>query len=416
MIARLRKLWSQRPATTAAVFLLVASAGVLGAVRLTSRPPAVATAEVKRGEYLDSLPVRGEVKALRSVTIAAPPEVGDLQVIKIATDGVEIKKGDAIVEFDKTRTEQDLAQYKSALKSAQAEIDQARAQARLTEEEDVTAVMKARYEVETAKLEASKQEIVSAIEGGKARLKVTDAEQKLRESEQKQKADRAINKAAIDGKTQGREKALFDVRRAEHSLTQMVLRSPADGMITLVQLWRGPGVQAAFKPGDRAWPGAPIAELPDMSTIRVFARADETERGRLQTGQLVTVQLDAIPDRPFTGRISQISAIATTDFSSGWPFPRNFNVEIALDQSDSRLRPGMTSQVTIIVDRVANAITIPAQAAFQKSGRTLAYVLRGTKFEERAIEVGRRSGDRILVARGLNAGERVALQDPSEKP
>jgi multidrug efflux pump subunit AcrA (membrane-fusion protein) len=105
---------------------------------------------------------------------------------------------------------------------------------------------------------------------------------------------------------------------------------------------------------------------------------------------LVTVQLDAIPDRPFTGRISQISAIATMDFSSGWPFPRNFNVEIALDQSDSRLRPGMTSQVTIVVDRVANAITIPAQAAFQKSGRTLAYV-RGTKFENARL-VGRRSG------------------------
>ena len=415
MIARLRMLWSQRPATIAAAFLLLASAGVLGAVRLTSRPPAVATAEVKRGEYMDSLPVRGEVKALRSVTIAAPAEIGDLQVIKIVTDGVQIKKGDTVVEFDKTRTEQDLAQYKSALKSAQAEIDQARAQARLAEEEDVTAVMKARYEVETAKLEASKQEIVSAIEGGKARLRVTDAEQKLREVEQKQKADRAINTSAIDSKTQGREKALFDVRRAEHSLTQMILRSPADGMITLVQLWR-PGGQAAFKPGDRAWPGAPIAELPDMSTIRIFARADETERGRLQAGQSVTVQLDAIPDRPFTGRINQISAIATMDFSSGWPFPRNFNVEIALDQSDPRLRPGMTAQVTIIVDRVADAITIPAQASFQKSGRTLAYVLRGSKFEERAIEVGRRSRDRIQVARGLSVGERVALQDPSEKP
>jgi len=305
MIAKLRKLWSQRPGTIATVFLLVASMGGLGAIRLASRPPAVATTEVKRGEYLDSLPIRGEVKALRSVTISAPAEVGDLQVIKIVTDGVQVKKGDAVVEFDKTRTEQDLAQHKSALKSAQAEIELARAQARLAEEGDVTAVMKARYEVETAKLEASKQEIVSAIDGGKARLSVADAEQKVRESEQKQKADRAINKAAIDGKLQAHEKALYDVQRAEHSLTEMTLRSPADGMITLVQLLRREG--GPFKPGDQAWPGAPVAELPDMSTIRVFARADETERGRLQTGQSVSVQLDAIPDRPFTGRISQIS-------------------------------------------------------------------------------------------------------------
>ena len=52
----------------------------------------------------------------------------------MAADGDHVKKADPVVEFDKTKTEQDLAQYKSALKSAQAEIDQARAQARLTEE------------------------------------------------------------------------------------------------------------------------------------------------------------------------------------------------------------------------------------------------------------------------------------------
>jgi HlyD family secretion protein len=415
MIARLRTLWSQRPAMSAAVLLLVVIAGGLGAARLAGRPPAVATAEVMRGEYLDSLPVRGEVKALRSITMAAPGEIGGLQIVKIVSDGAQVKKGDSIVEFDKTRTEQELAQHKSALRSAQAEIEQARAQTRLVEEQDLTAVMKARFEVDTSKLEAGKQEILSTIDGAKARLKVADAEQKLREAEEKQKANETSAKATIEGKTQAREKALFDVKRAEHSLTLMTIRSPADGVITLVQLWRNEG-QAAFKPGDQAWPGAPIAELPDMSTIRVSSRADETERGRLRDGQPVSVQLDAIPDRPFTGRITQISAIATTDFSSGWPFRRNFNIEIALDQSDPRLRPGMTAQITIIVDRLENAITIPVQASFQKSGHTLAYVLHGTKFEERTIEVGRRNGDRILVARGLNSGERVALQDPLEKP
>jgi multidrug efflux pump subunit AcrA (membrane-fusion protein) len=43
------------------------------------------------------------------------------------------------------------------------------------------------------------------------------------------------------------------------------------------------------------------------------------------------------------------------------------------------------------------------------------YVLDGTKFEERGIEVGRRSGDRLLIAKGLRPGEKVALQDPTLK-
>jgi HlyD family secretion protein len=127
------------------------------------------------------------------------------------------------------------------------------------------------------------------------------------------------------------------------------------------------------------------------------------------------VQLNAIPDRQFTGHIEHISAIAGVDFSGGWPFPRNFSVEIVLDQSDSRFQPGITGQVTVTVDRVPDAISIPVQALFQKSGRNVAYVWSNAQFEERVLDVGRRSGDKILVAKGLKDGEKVALQDPTSK-
>ena len=94
-----------------------------------------------------------------------------------------------------------------------------------------------------------------------------------------------------------------------------------------------------------------------------------------------------------------IGTIASTDFSGGWPFPRNFDLEIALDQADPRLKPGMAVQLTVVVDGFPDALTIPVQASFQRSGQTIAYVWAGSKFEERLIEVGRRSGDRILVKR-----------------
>ncbi len=413
-IARMKQLWIRRKVMVVAVVLLVGSGVVFGAVRYSNRAPEVPTLDVKRGEFIDSIQFRGEVKAMKSVTISAPAEAGDLQIIKIAADGTQVQQGDVVVEFDKTKTEQDLAQHRSTLKSAQAEIDQAKAQARLTEEEDVTAVKKARFDVETAKLDASKQEIVSKIEGAEANLKVADAEQKLHEVEEKLTADRAVNKATIESKVEASKKAAYDVQRAERSLTKMTLPAPAAGMISLISTWR-PGGEAPFKPGDRAWPGAPIAELPDVSTLRVSARADETERGRLALNETLSAQLDAIPDRQFTGKIEQISTIATIDFSAGWPIPRNFNLVIALDQADARLKPGMTAQLTVVVDRVANALTIPVEASFQKSGQTVAYVWQGSKFQERVIEVERRSRDRILVAKGLSAGDRVALKDPTVK-
>ena len=412
VIAWIGQLWVRRKASVLVVIVLLGCGGVLGAVRYSNRSPEISTFEVKRGEFVDTIEFRGEVKAMKSVTISAPAEAGDLQIVKIAADGTQVKEGDTVVEFDKTKTEQDLAQFRSTLKSAQAEIEQARAAARLTEEEDLTAVMKARFDVETAKLDASKQEIVSKIEGAEADLKVADAKQKLHEVEEKLKADRAVNKATIESKTDASKKAAYDVQREERALTKMTLRAPTAGMISLIPVWR-PGGESAFKPGDRAWAGAPLAELPDIATLRVSARADEIERGRLALKETVNAQLDAIPDRQFTGGIERISTIASMDFSAGWPIPRNFDLEIALDQTDARLKPGMTAQLTVVLDRIPDALTIPVDASFQKSGQTVAYVWKGSKFEEQVIEVGRRSRDRILVAKGLHPGDRVALKDPT---
>jgi HlyD family secretion protein len=418
MIKRFRQRFGQltlRGKVIATIVLVLAGSGVvLGAVHLGKRTPTVPIYEVKRGEFLDSLQFRGEVKALKSVTISAPAQAGDLQIIKVASEGTVVKPGDVVVEFDKTKTEQDLAQYRSALKSADAGIDQARAQARLTEEEDKTTVLKASYAVESAKLEASKQEIVSKIEGEEAKLKLADAEQALREAETKQKSDLTLDKATIESTEQASVKAKFDVQRAEGSLAKMSVLAPSAGTISLLQHWTGSG-DAPYRPGDRAWPGAAIANLPDATTLRISARVDETERGRLAVKQPVTVQLNAIPDRQFTGHIEQIGAIASMDFSSGWPITRNFILEIVLDQTDARFKPGISGQVTVIVDRVPDAITIPSQAMFQKSGQNVAYVWRGTQFEERAIDVGRRSGDKIMVAKGVSPGDQVALKDPTAK-
>jgi HlyD family secretion protein len=411
MIGKVKELLMQRKFATAAIVLLACGV-VFGAIHYSRPSPSVPTVEVKRTEFLDSVQFRGECTALKSLSITAPAEAGDLQILKMAADGAKVKRGDMIVEFDKTKTEQDLAQYRSTLKYTTADIDQTRAQSRITEEQDLTAVSKARFDLESAKLDAGKQEIVSKIEGEEAKLKVRNAEQSLREAEQKLNSDRVAAKASIQGKVETSRKAAFDVHRAEIALSKMTLKAPAAGMVSLVPVWHPEG-RSPFKPGDRAWPGAPLAELPDADSLRISAHVDETERGRLASKQPVTVHLDALPDRQFTGSIEDISTLASEDFSAGWPIPRNFDVRIILDDSDPRLKLGMTAQVTVIVDRVRDALAIPVQASFQKEGETLAYVWNGSRFRSQPIEISRRSGDRVLVAKGLQPGDRIALQDPT---
>lgn len=413
MKAVLRK-FLQRRSTIVAGVVIVAGGAVAGVVYYSHHAPQVTTYKVSRGEFVDTIQLRGRFKALKKVEINAPGNVGQLHILKIVGDGSRVKPGEMVVEFDRSGEVQTLARDRSALRSAQANIDEARAKALLTEEKDKTAVMKAQYDVEAARLDASKREILSQIDGAEALLKLNTAKQALDQAKAQLKADQMKDRAAISGEVEASRKAQYEVTRTAHTLTQMKLVAPIGGTISLVPVWHFNG-QRPFAAGDQAWSGAPIAEIPDAATLRISARVNETERGRLAVGQKVIAKVEAVNDRQFTGKITRISTIATEDFSAGWPIQRNFDLQISLDHVDARLKPGMRAQLTVIVDRVPHAISIPAEASFLRSGRTVVYLWTGSKFQPHPIQILRRSRNRILIASGLHPGDVIALADPTRK-
>jgi HlyD family secretion protein len=385
----------------------------VGAFKLAKPAANLPTAQVQRKEFVDYLEIKGDVKAQRSVIVAAPFNAGDLQILNLVANSAKVKKGDLLVEFDATTVKQKLAQDQSAVKSAEAEVQQSRAAAKLKEEQDLTDVMTAKFDVEKDRMDASKQEILSAIDGEQAKLKLADAEQKEKETEAKLQADRASAGSDIVSKVQKQDQATFQVKLDEQSLNALTLRAPLDGLVALQNHWQAQGGPTPFKAGDRAWPGAAILELPDISTLKIVARVEEAERGQLQLGQFAKVTLDALPDRSFDATVVTISPTASLDFSAGWPVPRNFLVELKLAETDSRLTPGMAAAVRVAVARIPDSIVMPAEALFRKSGRTIAYRKDGSKFDETLVDVGRRSGDEVLVAKGLQPGQQVALKDPT---
>ena len=102
----------------------------------------------------------------------------------------------------------------------------------------------------------------------------------------------------------------------------------------------------------------------------------------MKEGQPATVRVDAVPDKEFPAHVVEISPLAKIDFS-GWPFPRNFDVSVQLDQADLRVRPGMSATARVAVEKLPDCILIPPEATFQKFGKTVAYVLSGSSFQER---------------------------------
>ncbi|PYR19644.1 MAG: hypothetical protein DMF98_24485, partial [Acidobacteria bacterium] len=283
---------------------------------------------------------------------------------------------------------------------------------RIHEQEAQTDVTKARYDVQRAELDTVPHEFLSQVEQEQKKLALADAKARLDEAERKLRAWRDIEMAELGSRTQKRDKARFDVEYAERQMGGLEIVAPVDGVVAIMPNWRSCCPPPDFKPGDRAWPGQVIAEVPDLSTLRVTARLEEAERGRMQLGQRVVVRADAVPDKELPGTIGDMSALARVDFSN-WPPQRNFEMIVKLDQMDARLRPGMNATVRVAVDRVADAVLMPARAVFQKNGRSVAYVSRTRGgWDERLVQFARRGQEQLVVRDGVRPGERVALKDP----
>jgi HlyD family secretion protein len=397
-----------------AVVVIAITGGAFAGVGRGSAPD-LPTIEVKKGEFVDALEIRGDIKPLRSVVLAAPMQAGELQIVKLAKAGTQVKAGDIVVEFDGSTLRRTMQEKQSELRQAEAEIEQATAQSKITQEQNATELMRANYNIQRARLDVQKGETVSRIDNEKAKLALADAEQKLKELQAKMKSDAASLEAELSNRRRKREKALFDFQRAERGLQNLQLKAPADGMVSVLPNYRasGPfgGAEVEFREGDRAWPGALVAELPDLSSIHLLARLDETDRGRLNVGEEATIRIEAIPGREFKARIDRISVLARADFSS-WPPTRMFDLGMVLLDSDARVRPGMAAIARIPTDRVPDVVLVPTETIVQKDGRAVVYVLRGALFDERPVEVSRRGRELAIIKSGVEPGDQIATRRP----
>jgi HlyD family secretion protein len=164
--------------------------------------------------------------------------------------------------------------------------------------------------------------------------------------------------------------------------------------------------------GDRAFPGAMILELPDLSSVYLTARIDEADRGRLSEGQTAVIRLDAIADRDYQATVSQISLLARTDFQSGWPPPKQFDLTLSITDPDDRLRPGMSAAARISVGQVDDVLLVPAAAIFYEAGRTVVYRQSRRSLEPVPVEIVRRGREQAAISGALAAGDRISRTRP----
>jgi len=404
-------------AVAAIVLVVVVSVGAAAALRRDSSSASLPTAVVAKTMFVDFLQLRGEVRPVRSVVLTAPSTGSDLQIVELATNGSKVAAGDAVVMFDPTVQQRALETKRSELKQAESEIERTEAEQRRRVAAARTELDQARKALARARLELQGNELRPRIDAENFVIAVDNAEANVRELEQKIEGEQIAAQADVAIARQKRDKALFDVQDTERILGSLQVRAPIAGSISLLPNFRagGPGRPAPeFRRGDRAWFGAQIAELPDLTSVQMTAHVDEADRGRVQAGSGVRVRVDAVPDRELTGTLSDISVVAKPDFTT-WPPVRNFDVVVKISDSDPRLRSGMSASARVELDRLNGVLVVPTAAVFQKGPATIAYVVSRRGVESRTVSVLRRGRDQTAIASGLGEGDRVALREPERE-
>lgn len=395
--------------TASAVAMAAWSRGGLGSIPTTV---------VQKSSFVDYLPVRGEIRPVRSIVLTAPSSGTDLQILQLATNGATVAPGDVVVQFDSTTQQRTLEQKRSELKQAESEIDKADTEGRRRVQAVEAELAQAQSAAARARLDIGRTELVSRVEGEKLALLLSNAEHQVKGLEQKVAGERAATTAEVAITRQKRDKAQYDLADTERIIGSLTLVAPAAGTISLMPNMRagGPMSRTApeFRRGDRVWFGAAIAELPDLTSIQMTCRLDEADRARVQPGTKVLVRVDALPDRELPASISSIAMVAKPDFSS-FPPVRNFDAIIALNEVDSRLRTGMSASARLELNRLDDVIVVPSTAVFQVDGATLAYVVESGSARARPVTVLRRGRDEIAIASGLQVGDRITLRDPTSE-
>jgi len=377
----------------------------------------VAVAKARKSEFVIGVKTRGEVKSTKSIILSAP-QVPDLRIVTLAESGKGVKKGDVVVEFDAAQQEQNMLDRTTSVRTVDSEIVQMKASQKIIDEADSMNLMTAGYNLQRADLEASKAEILSEIEGAKNRIDVGISKGELDQVKTVVTAHDVAKKSDLERLRQKKDKTLRDVDRSKGYLSRMVIRAPNDGIVNVLPNIRSQGswgqTPPPYKEGDRASSGTPIAEIPDLSEMRVELKLDEVDRGKLQIGQRIRLKVDAIPDKEFTATLDWISPIAAVAWRGMGLTEKTFPARATLKNLDPRLRPGMSASSEIIIESVPDALLIPLKASFMHNGKPAVWVQRGNSFEIRPIEVGRRNDTDLMVLKGLKPGETVTLENPIE--
>ncbi|NOT29434.1 MAG: HlyD family efflux transporter periplasmic adaptor subunit [Planctomycetes bacterium] len=165
------------------------------------------------------------------------------------------------------------------------------------------------------------------------------------------------------------------------------------------------------KVGNSAYQGQTLVTIPDLSSMQVLLQIHEDDIDKIKLDLPVIVTVDARKGESFTGKITEIASVAT---SNNWSDESNkaFKVEVTLDPFSGELRAGITAKAEVAIETLSDVLFVPIHAIVPEGGKHLAFLIQGARTEEREVKIGRNNAHSVQVLEGLAEGDELLLYDP----
>lgn len=334
-------------------------------------------------------------------------------LVRLAHAGARVNKDEVLAEFDQQNQLKQFRDSQAEYLGLLDKIKRQQADNALALAKDQTALQAAENEYQKAKLEMTKNEVVSRIDADRNRLTLEEDEATLKQLRQtfdlKERARQAQQK---DLEIQ-RDKAHGQMLYAQTNSQRMVIHSPLSGLVVLNPIWKGSSMGDPQE-GDEIWPGSPFMQVVDPSAMQVTARINQVDFPYLHLGQRAEVRLDAYSDLVLSGSIERLAAIGVA--SSLSQSVHNFNATFAIQGTDSRLLPDLSASVDVELERLPDVLLAPRDTLMLENGKTYVWVKRGASFEKQPVTMGQSNDVAAVVLSGLVAGDLVRRNSGETPP
>ncbi len=372
---------------------------------------AVPVFEVQQGTFEHTLAIAGSLEPVQETHIRMPSFESETKIVWMKPNGSRVREGEVVVRFDRSAMERDLEQAQRELEIAQLKLAQNEAAHAIAVQDAEAEIRRAELDLQVAEMRRTDSETVPLVEREQARVAARKAELAIAS------ARTALETLEMEARAE-REKLLLEIEEArrtveamEEDLRESELRAPFDGLFLRKRNWRGEFITE----GDSPWSGTALASIPDLSVMEVDGLVHEVDGPLVAEGQRATVFIEAFPDRPVGGTLSEVAEVAVEKEGK----VRMLDVVVSLDETRPEMLPGLSVRVEIEVERREDVRWIPIEAVHrEEEGDSWVWVRGLTGFYRQDLELGVENDVHVVVLEGLDVGDEVALVDPggSERP